>query len=50
MVEVVYLVNGVEGSRNVRAASIGDAIEIFREDHGAEFIIVRTSGPWAVTA
>ena len=50
MVEITYTVNGVAGSRNVRAASVDDAIAIFREEHGEEFIIVRTTGPWAVTA
>jgi hypothetical protein len=50
MVEITYTVNGVEGSRNVRSASVDDAIAIFREEHGEEFTIVRATGPWAVTA
>jgi hypothetical protein len=48
VVEITYTVNGVEGSRNVRAASVDAAVTIFREDHGAEFIIIRTTGPWKV--
>jgi hypothetical protein len=50
VVEITYTVNGVEGSRNVRAASVDDAVAIFREDHGEEFIIIRTTGPWKVDA
>lgn len=50
MVEITYTVNGVEGSRNVRAGSVDDAIAIFCAEHGEEFIIIRTAGPWAVTA
>ena len=48
MVEITYTVNEVEGSRNVRAVSVEDAVAIFREDHGDEFIILRTTGPWKV--
>ena len=50
MVEITYTVNGVEGSRNVRAESVDAAIAIFREDHGEEFVIIRTNGPWKVDA
>ena len=50
MVEITYTVNGVERSQNVRAASVDDAVAIFREEHGEEFIIIRTTGPWKVDA
>ena len=48
MVEITYTINGIESSRIVRAAGIAEAIAIFREEYGAEFCIIRTTGPWAV--
>jgi len=48
MVEITYTINGVESSRTVRAATVADAIAIFREEHGLDFCVIRTTGPWAV--
>ena len=45
MFEVVYSVNGVESSRNVRAETQEQAIAVIMEEN-PEACIVRITGPW----
>jgi hypothetical protein len=47
MFEVVYSVNGVEASRNVRAETEEQAVAVIMEEiPGA--CIVRSAGPWGL--
>jgi hypothetical protein len=48
MVEIYYTINERESSRNIFAETVDQAVAIFREEFGEDYIIFRTVGPWKI--